>query len=134
MNITEIIKTFIGLGIGIFGLFAVAGTLLNHNKDDLQTTIVLFILTSLMAGGGFWLVYSARQSSNRRKYHDLENKVLQAAALNGGRLSVAQLALQTHITTQEAEIWLNKMQERGHAHITVTPDGAVVYEFIGLLK
>jgi hydroxymethylpyrimidine pyrophosphatase-like HAD family hydrolase len=134
MNITEIIKTLIGLGIGVFGLFAMAGTLLNHNKDDLQTTIVLFILTALMAGGGFWLVYSARQSSSNRKYKSLENKVLQAASLNGGRLSVAQLALQAHITTQEAEMWLNQMQERGHAHIAVNQEGAIIYEFTGLLK
>ncbi len=134
MNITETIKIFIGLFIGVFGLFAMAGTLLNHQKDDLQSTIVLFVLTSLIAVGGFWLVYSARQSSQKRKYNVLENKVLQAAALSGGKLSVAQLALQAHITTQEAEIWLNKMQEKGHAHIVVKEDGSIIYEFAGLLN
>ncbi len=132
MNITETIKTFIGLFIGVFGLFAMAGTLLNHQEDDLQSTIVLFILTLLIASGGFWLMYSARQSSQKRKYNTLENKVLQAAALSGGTLSVAQLALQAHITTQDAEIWLNKMQEKGHAHIVVKEDGSIVYEFTGL--
>lgn len=134
MNITEIIKTIIGVGLGVFGLFALAGVLIEHNKDDLQTTIILFILTSLMATGGFWLVYSARQSSNKRKYSALENKVLQLASLNGGKLSVAQLALQAQITTQEAEMWLNNMQERGHAQIAVTEEGVILYEFTGLLK
>ncbi|MCU0392527.1 MAG: hypothetical protein MUE81_15550 [Thermoflexibacter sp.] len=134
MNIGELIKLAIGVVIGVFGLFAMLGTIINTEKDTISTTIGLFIFSGIMAGGGFWLVRSAMLSSKKRKDNSLENTVLRVAALNQGRLTVAQLALHANITTQAAENMLNTMQERGFAHISVSEEGAIIYEFTGLLK
>jgi hypothetical protein len=52
----------------------------------------------------------------------------------GGRLTVADVALGTGLTLEEAKATLNQLARKGYAGLEVSPSGVLVYHFFPLLK
>lgn len=134
MNITELFKFLVGIFMTGLGLFVLLGFALSIGKDSIGVSIVGIILSLAMTGGGSWLIRTALIGSKKRKLHATENQVLKIAAINGGILTIAHLAMQANIPVEQAEIMLNTMQEQGLAQIQVDDKGTLIYEFAGLLR
>jgi len=65
----------------------------------------------------------------RRRVDSAEKAVLLVAERNGGRVTPALAALNTHLTTEKAEQVLERLAKRSYAAMRVTDDGRVEYEF-----
>lgn len=61
-----------------------------------------------------------------------EHLVLATASSSGGKLTVAELALESGLPVDEAQESLDGLAARGVAEIEVTPEGATLYSFHGL--
>jgi hypothetical protein len=97
-----------------------------------------FIIYGLI-GSGFgvsgiiWLRYIATLEEARRILF-AEKAVLRVAARNGGIGTVAEITLQSPLTTDEVQAAVERLCGRGVAQPELMEDGTVVYRFGGLLK
>jgi hypothetical protein len=70
--------------------------------------------------------------SEERSWEERERLVLRLAKDRGGRLTVADVAMNSDLSTQQAQEVLSKCNVRGLTEMDVSDDGAVVYVFRGI--
>ncbi len=109
-------------------------------EDSLITNLVmsaLFVLTPLV-GGGYMIRSHVKQKQLSLKakqaalYQRREKQVLRLAQQHGGRLSVPEIAVNTSMSTDQAEAFMEELTRKGYVDIQVTGSGAIVYEFYGM--
>ncbi|MBI3327372.1 MAG: hypothetical protein HYZ81_11805 [Nitrospinae bacterium] len=91
----------------------------------------LFVLSGLLPLGAsaYLLKRMLRRGRQPRlwRYKTREAAILQLAHRLEGRLTVADVALGTGLTLQEAEATLNELVRKGYAELQVSPAGVLVY-------
>ncbi|HVK38935.1 MAG TPA: hypothetical protein VNA88_10415 [Candidatus Kapabacteria bacterium] len=94
-------------------------------------TVILVFGLMMLAGGVLWLSSLRRREQARRAEYD-ERAVLAVAARHGGRATVAQITLETDLSSERAEQVIDRLCGRNIAQPDILDDGTVVYQF-GLL-
>jgi hypothetical protein len=130
--------TWGGLGIGQFiDLFLINGMVEKENRKW-QALHGATVNISLDGAFGHKNASGARTLSKKtpppldpKKLQ--ETQILQLARRFGGRLTPVELASNTHLSLEEADKALEEFVRKGHADMTVTDAGSIVYEFSGFL-
>ena len=125
--------TFLGFSITtVSALFIIAFAVDFIEGSDTEPGILIgllifFLLTGL---GGIHLIRVGRQ--NRREKQ--ERLILEIAAKKGGRITPAEIAMESPLSAEEAQNILEILCKGGNAELQVTDSGALVYVFHGLLS
>ena len=107
------------------------------------------IITLCAIGAGGWLLYKKIRSDAElrslerptgvanfkiRDEADAERAVLMVARAHGGIATVAQIVLESPLSSEQADRTLERLRKRGLAHPELDENGCVHYHFAGLLK
>jgi hypothetical protein len=111
----------------LFLLLVLVPTEPDPSNPDGAKIVLVFALVMVATGGG-WLWATRRRDSQLRGGYE-EKAVLAVAARNGGRATVAQIALETQLSMEEAEEAINRLCRRNIAQPDLLDDGTVVYTF-----
>ncbi|MFP2924889.1 hypothetical protein ACLESO_06665 [Pyxidicoccus sp. 3LG] len=140
-------RSIAGWFLVIFGLagFGVEiDKLLSGTRDH---PVLGFILATLFVLGGGALIRSARRAKLPAELkpgpavahqlapspREIERTVLSVAKQHGGRVTIAEVAAESHLTFTEAKAVLEELSRAGACTVDVTDQGAFIYEFIGLM-
>jgi hypothetical protein len=96
-----------------------------------QTPALVMGLIMLAAGVG-WLIAARRSDASGQLMYE-EKAILAVASRYGGRATLAQIALETHLSMEQAEDAINRLCARNVAQPDLLDDGSVVYQF-GMLN
>ncbi len=116
------------------GTLVLAGVLFYFSwKLGLSTFVVLSGLLPLGTSGYLlWRMLRRGRPPRLWRYKAREAAILQLAHRSGGRLTVAEAAIGTGLTLQEAEKLLNELVRKGYADLQVSPAGILVYRCLSL--
>jgi hypothetical protein len=96
----------------------------------------LLVLSGLLPLGAsaylLWRLLRGRRPPRLWRYRTREAAILQLAHRVGGRLTVAEVAVGTRLSLQEAEATLNKLVRKGYVDLEVSPSGMLVYHCLPL--
>lgn len=134
MKISERIGYLLGIIFILFGVFFIIGAVGNilDPENDKSTAHWLFWIAAMGLPpvlGGFLLCRKMKRNSQERIYEARERQILQLAAKNEGRITVADVAMHMDISTRDARIILEKCHLNGLADISATEAGNVLYRF-----
>jgi hypothetical protein len=125
----------LGLTLTVGGLAGVVPTsvMLALGSLDLPLIHAIALLGTLLgcAAGGMVAAIVGFGGGDKALF-EREQKVLQLAAANGGRLSVAQVAAGCQLGVAESKAALEQMCVHGVAEVQITDGGDIVHEFAGL--
>ena len=82
----------------------------------------------MLATGGGWLWATRRRDESGQHMYE-EKAILAVAAKYGGRATIAQIALETHLSMDQAEVAINRLCGKNIAQPDLMDDGSVVYQF-----
>jgi hypothetical protein len=110
----------------------------NYILSPSQFNVPGFIFYGLIGAGFgvsgiFWLRYITALEVTRRNLF-AEKSVLRAAAQKGGMATIAEITLESPLSSEEAEAAVERLCGRGVAQPDLLDDGTVIYRFSGLLK
>jgi hypothetical protein len=122
-----------GAFIGLLGIVLLFTAPTAETPDPKEGGIAFLIIALVFIVPGIaWYLRSVKR--DRALRDDMSEKaVLAVAARNGGRVTVAQVALETRLTMEEAETALNTLCGKNIAQPDILDDGTVVYTF-GILR
>lgn len=132
MKFFDLLKVFVGLLLGFFGLLISLGSLLTweeKGQDSLAHLAATIALGVLPLAAGVMLCFWAWSSWRRRAGEATERQILSLAKAKGGSLSAQALALETELTLREAEEALKQCFESGYCTLDFGPGGVPVYLF-----
>lgn len=96
----------------------------------------LFVLSGLFPLGAsaylLWRLLRRGRTPRPWRYKTREAAILQLAQRSAGRLTVAEVAMDTALTLQEAEAMLNELVRKGYADLQLSPSGVLVYHILPL--
>ncbi len=92
-------------------------------------TLFLGILPSAL---GLWICRHARRKGKRRARESSERTILQLARERSGKLTVADVAMNTPLSSSEAKEALDQLNLDRLADMDVSDSGVVVYHFHGI--
>ena len=129
----------IGVLAGGFGLVIGFGTVLKMLDGtseyplsaDLTGLVVLGLLPLV---GGIWMCVRTKRKAALRLLDALENRILRLAGEHEGRLTVEEVAMNTHLTLDEAKKLLDRYVLNGYAELQVSESGMLVYNFPGMTR
>lgn len=134
MTISERLRYILGIFLILFGLLFIVGAVGNiYDPDNERTTgqwliwIAVMGVPSVLAG--FLICRRMKRNSRERRYEARERQILQLAAKNQGRLTVADVAMHIDISTAEAKKILEEFHLNGLADISASEGGNVLYRF-----
>ncbi|MBD3307211.1 hypothetical protein GF339_12340 [candidate division KSB3 bacterium] len=132
-------------GILIFiGLFFLLGFVVNMSEEGATVTLadwiaLLLLVGTPLAGGGLLLKShyghnrKLRQHAQKTVYQKQEREILRLAQQKGGRLTIPEIAVDTSMSTAEAEEFMQGLAAKGYVDMQVTDSGVIVYEFYDLI-
>ncbi len=132
MKFLDLVKVFVGLFLGLFGLLISLGSLLaweEKGKDSFGHLVAAVGLGVLPMVAGAMLCGWAWTSWRRRSGEATERQILSLARAKGGVLSAQILALESELTLREAEEALRECFESGHCTMDFGEGGVPVYIF-----
>jgi hypothetical protein len=102
-------------------------------SDEAETNkegevVVLVFGSVLLAGGALWL-WGLRKRDRVQSSDFAERAILAVAARYGGRATIAQITLETPLSSAQAEEAINRLCGRNIAQPEIMDDGTVVYLF-----
>jgi hypothetical protein len=119
----------LGLFIGLSAVFAVLA-----GGEEVAGLVVMTMLGFIfIASGVFWWRF-VTGSEVRRRAEFQDKTVLAVAARHGGCTTVAQIALESDMSTEDARIAVERLCIRGIAQPDVRDDGNIEYRFGGLVE
>jgi hypothetical protein len=120
----------------VLGLFMAVSALAALTVPPVPSIAGLVIMATIGAGfvsaGAYWWRF-VRGSELRRRVEYDEKAVLSVASRHGGVVTVAQLALETELSAEEARAAVERLCIRGIAQPDVQDDGTMQYRFGGFL-
>lgn len=102
--------------------------------DNLQGALIVGVFSSVVAIAGMLLVWTGVRQPKAAPLiisQDLERTVLGVARAHHGRLTVAELAVDTSLTLDQSLRVLEHFEAKTAARLHVTDDGDTVYVFPG---
>ena len=96
--------------------------------------VALFVVAPIGIGGLMLLSHflekrKALQGQQKALHNQQEKQVIRLAQQKGGRLTIPEIAVETSMTTAEAEEFMQEMASKGYVNMEVTDTGVIVYEF-----
>lgn len=89
--------------------------------------MVFFALTG---ASGVVLIRKGRRGGQEKQ----ERMVLELAASKSGRITPAEIAMETSLTANESQALLDALCQQGIAETQITENGSIVYVFTGLIS
>lgn len=74
-----------------------------------------------------------RNYNTKRTKQDIEKQILKLAKNNNGKLTVTHTAMETGLSIEEAEKYLQNMVKSGYVSMNVNDNGVIIYEFLELM-
>jgi hypothetical protein len=136
MNIAGYLRYYGGILLVAFGIFLTFGGVvqLNEGRETWQSFITLvFFVGFLPVVVGTWMIYTAKKNAAETRLKKHENEVLQLAMKFGGHISTAQVAMNTSLSTSQADKLLNRMQEQGLFILKISESGMIMYQVVGIM-
>jgi hypothetical protein len=127
----------IGAGcLVMLGLFMFISAVFALAVPPLEEVAGLIVMATLGAGFGgagvyWWRFVTGSEVRRRGEFHD--KVVLGIAAAHGGQVTIAQVAVESELTAEEAREALERLCRRGLALPDILEDGSIQYRFGGLL-
>lgn len=120
----------IGLFIGVSALFAMVTM---DVATELPGLVVMALVGIGFGGAGlyWWRFVTGSEVGRRREFQ--EKTVLGVASRHGGCVTLAQIALETELSTEEARVTIERLCGKGLAQPDIREDGSIEYRFGGLL-
>ena len=137
MKLSDLLLFLAGLALCIFGALFVIGGLGNMISPAEGQSAAIFALFTLFFGvvpllAGIWMCVRSRRRSKMRVRENQERLILQLAQQRGGRLTVADVALNTALSSEKAKRLLEQYHLDGLSQVGVSDGGVVEYTFEGL--
>lgn len=134
--VAEVIQYVAGVIILVFGVIMIAGAMASEKTKLTETSdLVLFLLLGVLpALFGGWLLFAARKNTRLRRLDAMENLVLQIAARYGGKLTATELAMNSKLSTTQANEVLEGFTKQNAAYLSITNNGTYVYQFEGMIS
>ena len=95
-----------------------------HN-EGFSVGLVLVATAQLI----WWAGRLVHRSADRKRYAQLQHRLLRLARKKGGSLTVLEAATDCRMTVEKAEEILRELAVRGHAEVRVSDSGLMVYKF-----
>jgi hypothetical protein len=130
------VKKAIGYSLVVFGLLGLAVEI-DHcrNEETKQATTGVALIVLCVVGGAALIRSAARRAaSSGMSPRDVENAVLASARIHNGRVTVTDVAADSHLTFSEAKRALDDLARAGACETQVTGDGMLVYNFGEIVK
>ncbi len=139
MRLSDILILLAGLALCLFGALFAVGGLANAIEPPEGQSAAVFVLLTLFLGvvpfvGGMWMCVWSRRRSKMRLVESQERLILQLAQQRGGRLTVADVALNTALSSNQAQLLLEQYHLDGLSRVGVSDGGVVEYTFQGLVQ
>lgn len=132
-------KKLIGGGVLIFaGLVMLLGFIVNLTKNPVEfgdlVAALLFGGAPITIGGAlirshFKDKQKALQGKEDALQKQREKQIIRLAQQKGGRLTIPEIAVDTSMSTEEAEEFMRELVSKGYVDMQVTDSGVIVYEF-----
>jgi hypothetical protein len=132
-NFLQILYIFMIL-VGIFlGFGSTLGYLKNRStmKEWIVGLIVMGLLPLIF---GTILLKRLRKKINNIDKDEIENAIFQLAKKSDSKLTIADVAMNTKLTTEESKKILDEFCLKGFAEIMVSQTGVIVYNFKSIIK
>jgi len=136
MGFAYTLRYFGGIILVAFGAFLTFGGALqlSEGKETFGSFLLLaFFMGVLPMFTGGWMIYTAKKNAAKNTIRNYEQKVLQLAVKSGGYITVAQVSMNTSLSSLEADTLLKEMQERGLFVLKISESGTIVYQVEGML-
>jgi hypothetical protein len=135
-----IILKYIGASCIIgFGLLISLGSLLSIGSQDsegwmISDTFLFLILGILPTVLGIWLIVGMIRKNSTHKKNDDEKIILSIAKKYSGRLTAADLAMESDFSMTSAKVLLDEYVKQGFVELKISDSGVFVYEFHGIIS
>ncbi|MBT4837711.1 MAG: hypothetical protein HON94_10240 [Methylococcales bacterium] len=130
---------FIGVIITIFSSFFIIAAMSDlMSPEDSKTEvgimwgILVFFMLTLSAG--LYLIVANVKKGRRQNLEASERQLLELIAQHHGKVTSSDIALNTHMTLQEAEDSLKALCQNGKGEIQLTKEGKMLYVFFGFIS
>ena len=133
------IIAYLGIITAICSIFFVIAAISDivRPDEDMDTPIGvligLMVFFSLTTSGGVYLGVSNLRNAKRIKYEQEEKKLLELIKEKEGRITPAEVGLNTSSTIAEAQKKLDRLCANGFGEVQVTSEGRLVYVFWGFI-
>jgi len=129
------ILSWIGMGIAIISFVLVLGGIgaMVEGKEDSSMIIGIILFLSGVIGG-FWMYRSNSRKWKNKLAEEREQKLLGMIAAGGGRITPAEVALQTRLSLEKSKAALDELCVKGMGQLNLTEKGNMVYVFEGFLS
>lgn len=141
MKPIEIFFFAIGIVLILFGLAMTGGgiaDIFDPERDQEYTVFfmlsVVFVMGILPTIGGGWLCHHMYKTMRNRKVEEAEREILCLAQEHQGRLTIADVTINTSLSSAEAKKALDLCNMNGLTDVEVTDSGAVVYRFYDIIS
>ncbi len=136
MNFFDKLVFLVGLALCFLGALGLIGSLGNL-VDPENTSVWTYVLATLFLGIlpsalGLWICRHARQKGKRRASEAAERTILQLARERNGKLTVADVAMNTSLSSSKAKEALDQLDLDRLADMHVSESGVVVYHIHGV--
>ncbi len=136
MNFSDKLLFLVGVALCFFGALGLIGSLGNL-VDPGDNSVWTYVLATLFLGIlpsalGLWICRHARQRGRRRARESAERTILQLARERNGKLTVADVAMNTSLPSSEAKEALEQLNLDRLVDMDVSESGVVVYLFHGI--
>jgi uncharacterized membrane protein len=121
---------FLGVAVSLV-VDAAAG---KDTSDSIGGAAVLVAVSAMSLFGAFRSFRPRTRREPRLSEDERERKALGLARAAGGKLTQAELALDSSLSLDEARKVLDGLVEKGAAELEVSSSGALVYAFPGLIS
>jgi hypothetical protein len=132
MKIKFILKQILYYFMIVFGIFFGFGSTLGYfkGKNTLQEWILGLIIVGLLpAFFGIILLIKLKKEQKIFDKDQIENTLFQLAKKNNSKLTTADIAMNTTLSTIEAKKIMDELCLKGIAEIMVSESGVIVYHF-----
>lgn len=115
--------------IVIGALFVILMIAARSKPDNVSGERAATVMGLVMLAGGLGWLFASRRGDNAGQLLFEEKAILSVAARYGGRATVAQVALETQLSMDQAESAINRLCGKNIAQPDLMDDGSVVYQF-----
>ena len=136
MNFSDKLFFLVGVTICFFGALGLIGSLGNLVEPG-DKSVWTYVLATLFLGIlpsalGLWICRHARRKGRKRAGESTERTILQLARERNGKLTVADVAMNSSLSSSEAKEALDQLNLDRLADMDVSESGVIVYRFHGI--
>ena len=124
-----VLHAFGGLALVITAAVRTVGTGNGFSSPGFLTPLSIGLALVIFAQMVWWAGRLLHRSADRKRYAQLQARLLRLARERGGCLTVLEAAADARMTVEKAEEILRELAVRGHVEVRVSDSGMMVYHF-----